>query len=315
MKQRIVRSAVVLCLLVFLCVSIPISGEGMQKAGNQIEQESQEQIQQSIPIPSIRSILAKESGAIKLRWEKVDGALSYEVYRRGMQEEDFSKIADTKKHTYTDATGQPLTTYIYKVRAVTEFGVGNFSGEWEKACRKMPERTAYVGDSVMSGFEVYGFLNAEKDRSFAQVSRRTAMVKDEDLPSVIDYNPDRVFLMMGINDCIGNKPDEELSSVMIDYGEILDRLHDANPAMEMIVCGISPTRSDDVNPDTVQRFNNLLQKIVGERPYVYYYDTGKLLRGEDGRLLPEYGSSDGIHWNQNAYDLVFSDLQKFVRVW
>ena len=166
----------------------------------------------------------------------------------------------------------------------------------------------------MSGFAVYGVLSDPRETSFAQTSRRMATINQEDMPQILAYQPDRVYMMVGTNDCVGGKTDEEISAMLIDYYDMVDKLHQANPAIEIIIMGIGPTRSDTVDNATVIRFNNQLQMLVGQREFVYYYDTGKTLRDAEGMLKPEYAAQDGIHWTKAAYETVYADLLNYVRM-
>ncbi|MBQ9632339.1 MAG: hypothetical protein IJV04_05435 [Lachnospiraceae bacterium] len=269
----------------------------------------------SIPTPSLKSILASEDGGIVLEWDAVPGATVYEVARAAGGSESFENIGRTAQTTYRDEGGEAGQTYSYKVRAITAEGESNYSGAWEKTKRRAPERIAFVGDSVMSGFAVYGVLTDPRAQSFAEVSRRMATVNQQDMPAVLNYNPDRVYLMVGTNDCVGGKSDEEIAAMMIDYIDMLDKLHAANPSIEIVAMGIGPTRSDRVDNETVARFNNQLQKVVGERPFVWYYDTGKMLRDTDGQLRADYAAADGIHWSKAAYEAVYGDLMQFSASW
>ena len=140
------------------------------------------------------------------------------------------------------------------------------------------------------------------------------MVDHEDLPEVLSYRPDRAYIMVGTNDCVGNISDAEMKTALVDYYDMVDRLCASNPSIEIIIMGIGPTRSETLDNGTVQRFNNLLQKMVGEREFLYYYDTGKTLRDSEGMLKAEYASQDGIHWSKGAYEAVYGDLLKYSKI-
>ncbi|MBR1628447.1 MAG: hypothetical protein IJ679_04155 [Lachnospiraceae bacterium] len=269
----------------------------------------------SLPIPSLKSMLADEEGGITLTWEAVENAAWYEIQRAEKGSAKYKNIAAVKVVSYRDATGTPGTTYSYRVRAAAQNGKSDYCGDWEKTCRKNPERIAYVGDSVMSGFEAYGVLSEPREASFAQVSRTIEMIDQQDLPGILAYQPDRVYMMVGTNDCVGNPADEQMDPLLVSYYDMVDKLHAGNPAVEIVVMGIGPTRSDKVTSDTVARFNNKLQKLVGERDFAYYYDTGKLLRDGEGNLREDYAASDGIHWSKAAYEAVYPDLHQFVKQW
>ncbi len=268
-----------------------------------------------LAMPSIKSILASEDGSITIEWDAVNSAKSYEVQRAIKGSGAFETIGKVNSTMYRDVPGAPGTTFEYRVAALSGSGKSDYCGAWEKTARKMPQKIAYVGDSVMSGFSVYGLLTDPREQSFAAVSRRMATLNQQDLPSVIAYAPDRAYFMVGTNDCVGNISDSQIEAMMIDYYDMVDKLHASNPTIEIVIMGIGPTRSDKVNNDTVQRFNNRLMRMVGEREFLYYYDTGKVLRDEQGMLRSDYAAGDGIHWSKAAYDVVYADLKSYVMSW
>lgn len=71
-------------------------------------------------------------GKVNLKWQKVDGAAGYVVYRSIKKGSGYTKIAEITKGStvkYTDKTAKKGKKYYYKVRAVkaNEAGVDVFS--------------------------------------------------------------------------------------------------------------------------------------------------------------------------------------------
>ena len=69
------------------------------------------------PAPQNVEKLLVESKAEKvvLKWEPVEGAAKYRVYRRGPGEEEFKPIGETSETTYIDSNIRPGARYRYKV--------------------------------------------------------------------------------------------------------------------------------------------------------------------------------------------------------
>ncbi len=57
------------------------------------------------------------SGDIRVSWEKVEGAKSYQVYRATSENGKYSSVKTTTSDGYTDTTAKPGVRYYYKVRA------------------------------------------------------------------------------------------------------------------------------------------------------------------------------------------------------
>ena len=71
-------------------------------------------------------------GKVNLKWQKVNGAAGYVVYRSTKKGSRYTKIAEITKGStvkYTDKTAKKGKKYYYKVRAVkaNEAGVNVFS--------------------------------------------------------------------------------------------------------------------------------------------------------------------------------------------
>ncbi len=64
----------------------------------------------------------REDGVPTLKWCKISGAKSYEVYRSTKKNSDFKKVSTTKNTSYSHTSSKENTTYYYYVRAVLSNG-------------------------------------------------------------------------------------------------------------------------------------------------------------------------------------------------
>lgn len=93
---------------------LPLAGSGDGSGGNEEEPEPVG------PAPEISSIQSRNSTRLRLAWNSVTDAVSYQVYRSSSLDGEYSKIATVpgSKLTYDDSTVQAGTTYYYKVCTV-----------------------------------------------------------------------------------------------------------------------------------------------------------------------------------------------------
>ena len=61
-------------------------------------------------------------GGVQLSWNKIDGAVKYNVYRRGQGQSSFTYIGTTTSTTYTDKNVKSGQYYCYTVRAFNSIG-------------------------------------------------------------------------------------------------------------------------------------------------------------------------------------------------
>jgi len=82
--------------------------------------------EQPIPVPSVNAS-ALSSDSIQVNWNRVTGATSYKVYRSSSTAVSYALISTRTDTTYIDTGLPPLTTYYYRVSAVTSRGEGEQS--------------------------------------------------------------------------------------------------------------------------------------------------------------------------------------------
>jgi fibronectin type 3 domain-containing protein len=81
----------------------------------------------SIPVPGSVRASALSSDNIQINWNSVKGAMNYKVYRNNTASGTYQLIATRTDTSYTDLGLTPLTTYYYRVSAVTANGEGEQS--------------------------------------------------------------------------------------------------------------------------------------------------------------------------------------------
>lgn len=100
--------------------------------------------------PKLKSA-AEATSALKVRWYKVEGAVTYRIFRRMKSETEWEHIGDAKVNGYRDKTAKVNETYDYTVSAVctngeTEFVSGyNKNGVSGQRVLCAPELTALSG--------------------------------------------------------------------------------------------------------------------------------------------------------------------------
>ncbi|MBQ7295786.1 MAG: hypothetical protein IJW86_06295 [Clostridia bacterium] len=76
--------------------------------------------------PKLESASATKDD-ITVRWKKITGATSYEIYRRANKNDDWVKIGTSKTTSYTDETIEEGTAYYYTVKAKKGNSLGSYN--------------------------------------------------------------------------------------------------------------------------------------------------------------------------------------------
>lgn len=70
---------------------------------------------------------------LKIKWSKVSGATSYEIYRSTSKNGKYKLVGTTKSRTYTDTTVKSGRTYYYKIKAKATDGNDKIYSDYSKS--------------------------------------------------------------------------------------------------------------------------------------------------------------------------------------
>lgn len=150
----------------------------------------------------------------------------------------------------------------------------------------MPGRRVWINQSI-SGEKTQGLLN-----------RLDYLEKNE---------VEAVFLMIGINDLIWGKTDEE---ILTNYKEIVRQLKKEHPKTQIVVQSILPHGGENstwesrdkltaLGAERIVNMNSELKKIADENS-AYYLDLYPIFVTGDGNLRSDL-TTDGLHLNRQGY--------------
>jgi hypothetical protein len=126
------------------------------------------------------------------------------------------------------------------------------------------------------------------------------------VPKVKEFAPDIIYISVGTNDIVLGETNAWISR----YGAVIDDLKTSCP--RIYVAGLVPVTHESiysaaVNP-AVPTMNEELRDLCAEKG-VTYIDLSALEDGS-GALKPEL-SIDGLHYNQQAYEITYEILKDY----
>ncbi|MGI8936531.1 GDSL-type esterase/lipase family protein [Leptolyngbya sp. BC1307] len=150
----------------------------------------------------------------------------------------------------------------------------------------MPGRRVWINQSI-SGEKTQGVLD------------RLDLLKDNDVEAI--------FVMIGINDLIWGKTDEE---IVANYQKIVLRLKEDHPKAQIVVQSILPHGGENstwesrdkllaLQGDRIVALNDTLKTIAAENN-AYYLDLYPIFVTGDGNLRDDL-TTDGLHLNRQGY--------------
>jgi lysophospholipase L1-like esterase len=172
---------------------------------------------------------------------------------------------------------------IFLGNSITEFG------DWQKL----------LNDSTVINRGIAG------DNTFGVLAR---------LEDVINREPSKLFIKIGINDVSQNIPVE---IIVKNISTIIKSVKAKSPMTKIYIHSILPTNDNVKNEypdaynknDIVNLINRQLKKQA-EKYNIIYIDINKIFSDKYGKLDIKYADSDGLHLNDFAYKTWIELLKK-----
>lgn len=158
----------------------------------------------------------------------------------------------------------------------------------------------FLGDSITQAQDWNTLLQYRCIINFGVAGNTTDDIEAR-LDLVMATKPKKIFLMMGINDLLRWK---EIPSILENYKEVLDRIHEGLPDTVVYIESILPVNKDVsrigfVESAKIIQINEKL-KLFSNGSTVLFIDLYPFFCGSDHKLYRQY-SNDGVHLTSAGY--------------
>jgi lysophospholipase L1-like esterase len=174
-------------------------------------------------------------------------------------------------------------------------------------------KTIFLGDSITEFADWQKLLNDPTvinrgiagDNTFGVLAR---------LDDVINREPEKLFIKIGINDISQNIPTD---IIIKNITAIIKKVKAKSPSTKIYIHSILPTNDNVKNEypaaynknNIVNSVNSQIQKL-STKYNVVYIDINKTFRDKYGKLDSKYASYDGLHLNDLGYKTWIELLKK-----
>lgn len=202
------------------------------------------------------------------------------------------------------------------ITPVTETPPANISNPLpasEKQDMSFLNDAVFVGDSIMEGMSAYSFF--PENQVFASVGLNPYQLNTNTidtyygnvtaLSAVLSANPDKIYIMMGMNGVAWDMNNNMTEQIGIFIDEIIKNL----PSAKIYLMTVTPVSAErEAKPSAaegkilnsqIDDFNSSLLNLANEKG-IYFLDVNSSLKGSNG-CLPSNVSSDGIHLSKAVY--------------
>ncbi|MCP5063386.1 MAG: hypothetical protein GY936_13115 [Ignavibacteriae bacterium] len=168
----------------------------------------------------------------------------------------------------------------------------------------------FLGDSITDRCEWFELFSYPLVRNRGLSGDKTSGVLDR-LTEITESKPDKVFIMIGVNDLRHNI---DADSIVSNYIRIIETIISDSPDTKIIFQSVLPVNSKIGKPKTtnqqVDSLNSSIQAIA-KRHNIPYVDINSKLKDAEGRLDEKF-SEDGLHINGAAYLVWKSVIEDYV---
>ena len=129
------------------------------------------------------------------------------------------------------------------------------------------------------------------------------------ISSVIKTNPEKIFLMIGINDiALGI----EQKTIYQNIENIIKKISSELPETKIYIQSVLPVANDSINRQTILDVNAELQEIcvLNNVTYIDLYST---FVTDSGYMNAKFCDDDGVHLNGSGYKLWSENIEKYIK--
>lgn len=186
--------------------------------------------------------------------------------------------------------------------------------EVEKEVQVVPDNYLFLGDSLTDYFDLETYFPGQPVVNSGIAGNTTDQILASMKTRVYDYNPSKIFLLIGTNDLRDGKSQE---AVVQNIEKIIEEIQTNRKQAEIFVESLYPVNASVSSAvgvrsnETIQNINAQLQEYCKEKNLTYI-DLYAKLQDEQGNLQTQY-TVDGLHLSDAGYQIVAEVLQEYLK--
>ncbi len=176
------------------------------------------------------------------------------------------------------------------------------------------ENIVFLGDSLINRYDLKKYFPNYHVVNSGVGGNVTDHILDDMENRVYQYNPSKVFLLVGTNDLQWKRsPDEILDNIK----KIVNGIHENREKAEIYIESLYPVNreiknngAEDRNNEDIKEVNKKLKEYC-QKEKLTYIDMYQQLEDENGNLKEEY-TKEGLHLSDKGYDEVTKKIKQYL---
>ena len=197
-----------------------------------------------------------------------------------------------------------ITFNHHKVKVVTKI----------KEVEKVPDNYLFLGDSITDFYDLDKYYKDLPVVNSGISGNTTDDILKDMKKRAYQYNPSKVFLLIGTNDLTHDKSNEE---IVEGVEKIIKGIKENRPKAEIYLESIypvnyklSPKMVNVRKNDDIKEINEKLEDYCEDND-ITYIDMYDLLKDDDDNFDSIY-TDDGLHPNDEGYETITKKLKKYI---
>lgn len=225
-------------------------------------------------------------------------------------------LEESKTSKYPLKTVLSLVLIIFMLSTFIVYHFTTYDHNHNKEEDLTGETIVFLGDSITNGYKLDSHFKTYTKNYSVINSGINGNVTDDILNNlkhrVLQYNPSKVFLLIGTND-IGLGKDTDYITDNVE--KIIEKIKKHDKKTQIYVESVYPVDEEKNtasgrNNDTIKELNKKV-KTLCKKDNITYIDCYDSLLNDEGQLKDEY-TYDGLHLTEKGYDVVTKKLEKYI---
>ena len=176
------------------------------------------------------------------------------------------------------------------------------------------ENIVFLGDSITAFYDLEKYFPDEPVVNSGVGENTTDDILEDMKNRVYQYNPSKVFLLIGTNDLQNGKTPEEIFD---NIKRIVEGIQENRPKAKIYLESISPVNhnferngAQNRQNEDIKEINEKIKKYCTDE-HLTYIDLYSALEDENGDLRAEY-TTEGLHLSEEGYAVVTETIEKYL---
>ena len=177
----------------------------------------------------------------------------------------------------------------------------------------------FLGDSITDFYDLDKYYEDLPVVNSGINGNRTTDILNDMKNRVYRYNPSKVFLLIGVNDYLDDKSDDEIVN---NIKKIIELIMENRPYAKIYLESIYPVNKTDNDKislsmvssrdnDQITEINKKLKQYCDEKK-ITYIDLYSRLADDEGNLKLDY-TKEGLHLSDEGYKVVTEEISKYIK--